>query len=515
MNVTLYAIAKNEEKNIEKFVKNSKKFSHTIIVDTGSTDNTVQLLKDAGIEVYEHPQTREEFDFSVARNQALSYVKTDWAFSLDFNEDVDDIFLEGLDVIANNITCFKHLRFDDRGEGEPVQSNEVHIRFHRTKNYKWENAVHEVPKFIPTEEFAEEQSIDTTIKITKKINRSVDKEIFYLSLCEREQKKDPTNWYYNWFIFNHYYTVKNFQKALEFGQEFLNSSKPYFHEFRIECFIKCSQILFQIGDVQRSANYAFHAVSEAMNLGEPHISKAFSYLIELSKILNNPNITIFATAFNQNTLYLSERHQAIDKLFLTNLDDIPATAWTGHRGFAEWLVNQLKPEVIVDLGTDWGFSTFSFAIPRIGKVYSIDNFTGDSFVGQQDTERKYQYVMSKREKLFLKDNVEIIQGDFNEVAKTWDKQINILHIDGDHSYEAVKNDFEIWSKFLKDDGAILMHDTCVEEYNGNSKYGVKKFFEEIDLPKCNFTHTFGLGVVSKNKDLIDFIQKNFDLSRPL
>jgi glycosyltransferase involved in cell wall biosynthesis len=83
MNITLYAIAKNEEKNVEKFVKISKKFSHTVVVDTGSTDNTVQLLKDAGIEVYEHPQSREEFDFAKARNQALSYVKTDWAFSLD------------------------------------------------------------------------------------------------------------------------------------------------------------------------------------------------------------------------------------------------------------------------------------------------------------------------------------------------------------------------------------------------------------------------------------------------
>jgi len=56
MNITLYAIAKNEEKNIEKFIENSKKFSHTVVVDTGSTDNTVQLLKDAGIEVHEHPQ---------------------------------------------------------------------------------------------------------------------------------------------------------------------------------------------------------------------------------------------------------------------------------------------------------------------------------------------------------------------------------------------------------------------------------------------------------------------------
>ena len=38
MDITLYAIARNEEKNIERFLENSKKFSHTIVVDTGSTD---------------------------------------------------------------------------------------------------------------------------------------------------------------------------------------------------------------------------------------------------------------------------------------------------------------------------------------------------------------------------------------------------------------------------------------------------------------------------------------------
>ncbi len=207
MNVTLYAISKNEEKNIEKFINNSKKFSHTIVVDTGSTDNTIQLLRDAGIEVHEHPQTREEFDFSVARNQALSYVKTDWAFSLDFNEEVDELFLEGLDLISNEFTALKHLRFDRNQNGEIKQSDEIYIRLHRTKNYEWKNSVHEIPSFLSTPEYPEERTIDTSIKITKDVNKSLDKELFYISICEREYKKDKDNWFYLWFIFNHYYNI--------------------------------------------------------------------------------------------------------------------------------------------------------------------------------------------------------------------------------------------------------------------------------------------------------------------
>lgn len=315
MNVTLYAIAKNEERNIEKFIENSKKFSHTVVVDTGSTDNTVQLLRDAGIEVYEHSQTKEEFDFSVARNQALSYVKTDWAFSLDFNETIDDLYLDGFDVIQDEFTCFKHLRFDDNDKDEPTQSNEVHTRFHRTENYKWINAVHEIPSFIPTEKHSEESSVDTTIKITKKVNKSIIKELFYFDICEREYKKDPTNWYYIWFIFNHHFDVGNHQKAIEFGQEYLNVSKPYFDTFRIIVFIKCSISLIQLQDAGKAANYAFHAVSESMNMGEPYLSTAFMHLNQISKILNNPNITIFATGFNPDTLKSPERLSAIQNLY--------------------------------------------------------------------------------------------------------------------------------------------------------------------------------------------------------
>jgi len=513
MNITLYAISKNEEKNIEKFLENSKKFYHTVVVDTGSTDNTVQLLRDAGIEVYEHSQTKEEFNFSVARNKALSYVKTDWAFSLDFNENIDEFFPDNLDFIANDLTAFRHLRFDDDGNEEPQQSHEVHIRFHRTKSYKWTNAVHEVPHFKSTKKFSTESIVDSSIKITKKIKSSVSKELFYLSICERELQKDATNWYYIWFIFKHYYKTQNIEKALEYGQEFLNHSKAYFNTFRIDVFIQCSILLLNSKNFHKSANYAFHAVSEAMNMGEPYLSKAFSYLTELSKNLNNPSITVFATAFNSQTLISTERHQAIDKLFLTNLDDIPSTCWSGHRTFAEWLVTYLKPEVIVDLGVDWGFSTFSFAMPRIGQVYGVDTFEGDEYTGETGG-FNYDYVISKREKLFMNDNVTFIKGYFDDVAKTWDKKIDILHIDGDHKYESIKNDYETWSKFVSNDGVILLHDTCVENAFGK-EYGVKQFFDEIDLPKCTFTHTYGLGVISKNKQLIEIIQNNFDLSRPV
>ncbi len=181
------------------------------------------------------------------------------------------------------------------------------------------------------------------------------------------------------------------------------------------------------------------------------------------------------------------------------------SAWRGHHYFALWLVKELQPLTIVDLGVDRGFSTFIFGAQNIGKVYGIDWFKRYNFIG--DPIDDYIPTMRnkrKMEKKFRITNVTIIKSKFSEVAKKWKKNIDILHIDGAHSYKDVKEDYQMWSKFLNENSVILFHDTKVYE-------GVIRFFGELDLPKYNFTHSFGLGVVSKNKELISKIKEIWDI----
>jgi predicted O-methyltransferase YrrM len=185
---------------------------------------------------------------------------------------------------------------------------------------------------------------------------------------------------------------------------------------------------------------------------------------------------------------------------LTEVGAAGEFTWRDHRLFADWLIRRTEPETVVDLGVDYGYSTFCFALPEIGHVYGIDSFEGDEHAGVKET---YDFVLKKKDELEL-DNITFIKGYFDDVVKTWEKPIDILHIDGLHTYEASKNDFEKWSPLLKENGVILMHDTMVE------RFGVKDFFEEIDLPKTNFKHCNGLGVISKNADLINEINKNFE-----
>ena len=84
-----------------------------------------------------------------------------------------------------------------------------------------------------------------------------------------------------------------------------------------------------------------------------------------------------------------------------------------------------------------------------------------------------------------------------------DDSIDLIHIDGFHSYAAVKNDFQLaLNKIDKSVGIILMHD--INEYQVT--FGVNKFWNEIEskFKTFRFNHGHGLGVV--------FIGNNIDLN---
>lgn len=185
---------------------------------------------------------------------------------------------------------------------------------------------------------------------------------------------------------------------------------------------------------------------------------------------------------------------------LEKIKEVP-TAWTDHIYFAQWIVNELNPDVIVDLGIDYGYSTYCFALAEKGTIYAVDSFEGDSQSGIRNT---LKYVNLKIKQLEYK-NIKVIQGNFDAVVKDWDKDIDILHIDGYHTYEAVKNDYEKWSPFVKENGIILFHDTCIL----HSTFGVHKFFHELDLPKINFKTSCGLGVVSQDSEILEKIKEKF------
>lgn len=202
------------------------------------------------------------------------------------------------------------------------------------------------------------------------------------------------------------------------------------------------------------------------------------------------------------------------KDYVLSLDDdnvseilgaIPS-AWNvppkSHCEFIKWLIERIKPEVTVELGVDYGYSAFLMAMFQKNKVYGIDCFDISKHGIRQDDD--YEFVMSVKEKLKL-DNLEIIKGYFDDVAKTWNQEIDLLHIDGLHDYENCKNDCDTWAPLLKEEGVILFHDTV------SNPDTVGFFFSQLEVPKVNFTNSCGLGVASNNEELIQEIKSTFEL----
>jgi predicted O-methyltransferase YrrM len=184
------------------------------------------------------------------------------------------------------------------------------------------------------------------------------------------------------------------------------------------------------------------------------------------------------------------------------LDAIPS-AWKGHASFAEWIVKEMGVRRVVELGVDRGFSLFCFALAGVEKIYGIDLWQPDQDRPDFGYDDYYPHLLQVCEEHQL-SNVELIKSEFGEAARSWTHgKVDLLHIDGTHTYEAVKTDFENWLPHLKEDGIILLHDVAMECFT------VHEFFNEIPLPKAWFAHSAGLGVVCRDPAVIHKIQQAF------
>lgn len=172
-------------------------------------------------------------------------------------------------------------------------------------------------------------------------------------------------------------------------------------------------------------------------------------------------------------------------------------SWVGHIPFAFLITKLVSPKLIVELGTHTGNSACAFAqamshLKLDSEIHAIDSWEGDEHAGSYGQEIYHELKQFSEEhlngRLILKKSL-----FKNSIKDYGDETIDILHIDGLHTYEAVQEDYISWLPKLAPEGIVLFHDICVTK----NSFGVKKFWEELSSkhPHFSFTHSHGLGVL--------------------
>ena len=172
--------------------------------------------------------------------------------------------------------------------------------------------------------------------------------------------------------------------------------------------------------------------------------------------------------------------------------------WEGHRDFAYDLLHFVRPARLVELGSQYGCSLFTFCqavrdFKLNTEINAVDMWSGD-IGAEMSGEEVYARVQKTAATYYPEVKLHLFQMRFDQALPDFaDESIDILHIDGGHTFEDVERDFTTWLPKLKENGIVLFHDVYSPIDQGSCDHW-EKTKKEYDC-YFDFTHSCGLGVL--------------------
>lgn len=230
-----YTICKNEIKFVEKWLYYSKNFNYRVLLDTGSTDGTWELLQDFAkndSNLIIEQKIFTPWNFSVARNYNLNMIPkdVDWCLS----PDMDEYFsINVLDEIKKtiqknpNVTNISCDRLDVYsyvvrvGPPKLLGTNKIH----RRNDYTWVQPIYEHLWFKHHGTRKEIEIYNDEIYLIHDQDfKKQERPELYVSMLKDEFNSNPTNCWTLWYLLLHYYNIEDLENFIKCGIIFIENS---------------------------------------------------------------------------------------------------------------------------------------------------------------------------------------------------------------------------------------------------------------------------------------------------
>lgn len=270
--ICVYAIAKNEEKFVNRWVESMKEADNIVVCDTGSTDNTVKLLKKAGVKV--HQIKLDPFRFDVARNKSLDYVPKDTDICV--CTDIDEVFDKGWrklleDSWQSTTTRLRYTYTWNFNEDGSPGVTFLYEKIHRRNDFIWTHPVHEILKYTGKDPdiyaYCPEIHLNHHADDTKSRG-------YYLELLELSVKEDPTDDRNMHYLGREYMFKQNWDKCIETLKKHLSLPKATWKDERSASMRYIARAYKAKNDFVQAKEWLLKAIAETQYLREPYVEMA-------------------------------------------------------------------------------------------------------------------------------------------------------------------------------------------------------------------------------------------------
>lgn len=273
MKVCVYAICKNESQFVDRWMDSMGEADLVVVLDTGSTDDTVEKLKNRNAVVYVETITPWRFD--VARNRSLELVPDD--VDICVCTDLDEVFHKGwrkaLEAVwtedVGQVSYRYTWSFQSNGaEGVVFWQEKIHARF----GYRWTHPVHEVLTWVG-KDLRKKTVSAQGIQLDHYPDNSKSRGQ-YLPLLEMSVEEDPTDDRNMHYLGREYMYKGEWQKAISTLQKHLQMEKATWRDERCASMRYIARSYVGLGNQKQAEIWFLRAVAEAPHLREPWLDFA-------------------------------------------------------------------------------------------------------------------------------------------------------------------------------------------------------------------------------------------------